>query len=231
MTLLPTNRGAAPFLRRLREKRASRRTRRQLLVAIKERLARREGIKLVVGAGPSLSVVGAAGTPYEGWILTDVTELNALDAAEWRALFPEASIDRILAEHVIEHWTEEQLRTFLKTVRPFLSARAKVRVAVPDGFHPDSSYIEAVKPGGTGRGSHDHKILYTHERLARVLEEAGWECDLLEYFDERGEFHMKPWDAGDGYVRRSALNDPRNQERPRSYTSVIADILPRAVGK
>lgn len=218
----------APFLRRLREKRASRRTRRQLLAAVKEKLARREGIKLVVGAGPSPTVVGAPGTPYEGWVLTDISELNALDAAEWRALFPEGSIERILAEHVIEHWTEEQLRTFLKTVRPFLSARAVVRIAVPDGFHPDPSYIAAVRPGGTGPGSDDHKVLYTHERLARVLTEAGWEHDLLEYFDEGGQFHMKPWEASEGYVRRSALNDPRNRERPRSYTSLIADIRPRA---
>jgi predicted SAM-dependent methyltransferase len=227
MPILPTTRGAAPFLRRLREKRASRRTRRQLLAAVKEKLARREGIKLVVGAGPSPSVVGAPGTPYEGWILTDVGELNALDAAAWRGLFPEASIDRILAEHVIEHWTEEQLRLFLKTVRPFLSAGAVARIAVPDGFHPDPSYIEMVRPGGTGRGSLDHKLLYTHELLARVLAEAGWECDLLEYFDEGGRFNMKPWDANEGYVRRSALNDPRNRERPHSYTSLIADIRPK----
>ncbi len=227
MSILPTTRGAVPLLRRLREKRASRRTRRQLLAAVKEKLARREGIKLVVGAGPSPVVVGAPGTPYEGWILTDISELNALDAAEWRGLFPEASIERILAEHVIEHWTEEQLRLFLKTVRPFLSARAVARIAVPDGFHPDPSYIEAVKPGGTGRGSDDHKILYTYERLAHVLTEAGWEYDLLEYFDEGGQFHMRPWEASEGYVRRSALNDPRNQERPQSYTSLIADIRPK----
>ncbi|HKQ53328.1 MAG TPA: hypothetical protein VJT74_13220 [Pyrinomonadaceae bacterium] len=214
-------------MRRLREKRASRRTRRQLLAAVKERLARGERLKLVVGAGPSPVVVGAPATPYEGWILTDITELNALDAAQWRALFPEAGIDRILAEHVIEHWTEEQLRLFLQTVRPFLSARASLRVAVPDGFHPDASYIEMVRPGGTGRGSHDHKILYTHERLTALLTGAGWECDLLEYFDASGQFHMKPWDSTDGYVRRSALNDPRNQERPRSYTSLIADIRPK----
>ncbi len=99
---------------------------------------------------------------------------------------------------------------------------------MPDGFHPDPSYIEEVKPGGFGRGSDDHKILYTHERLARVLAEAGWEYDLLEYFDGRGEFHMKPWDAADGYVRRSASNDPRNRERARSYTSLIADIRPKS---
>ena len=228
MSQLPTTRGAAPLLRRLREKRASRRKRRQILAAVQEKLARREGLKLVIGAGPSPSVVGAPVTPYEGWILTDVSELNALDAAEWRALFPEGSIERLLAEHVVEHWTEEQFHTFLKTVRPFLSARANVRIAMPDGFHPDSSYIEEVKPGGFGRGSDDHKILYTHDRLARVLTEAGWEYDLLEYFDERGEFHMKPWEPADGYVRRSALNDPRNRERPRSYTSLIADIRPKS---
>jgi predicted SAM-dependent methyltransferase len=228
MSLLPTTRGAAPLLRRLREKRASRRTRRQLLAAVRDKLARGEGLRLVVGAGPSPSVVGAPGTPYEGWILTDVRELNALDAAEWRGLFPEGSVDRILAEHVIEHWTEEQLRIFLKTARPFLSARGRVRVAVPDGFHPDSSYIEEVRPGGTGCGSDDHKVLYTYARLAQVLTDAGWDYDFLEYFDEGGRFRAKPWEASDGYVRRSAENDPRNRERPLSYTSLIVDTRPRA---
>jgi predicted SAM-dependent methyltransferase len=228
MSLLPTTRSSAAVLRGLREKLASRRARRQLLSEVKRKLTEREGLKLVIGAGPNGSPLGPAAAEYEGWILTDIIELNALDEREWRGLFPERSIDRILAEHVLEHWTEGELRIFLTNVRLFLSERGKIRVAVPDGFHPDPAYIEAVRPGGTGRGSDDHKVLYTYSRLAEVLADAGWDYDFLEYFDERGQFHMKPWEAGDGYIRRSALNDPRNKERPRSYTSLIVDIRPGA---
>ena len=36
------------------------------------------------------------------------------------------------------------------------------RIAVPDGFHTDPSYIENVKPGGTGEGSEDHKNLFNY---------------------------------------------------------------------
>ena len=194
-----------------------------------ERLAaRREPLKLIVGAGSSEPGVGQRDTPYEGWLATDVVALDALKRDEWAALFRGSGIQNILAEHVVEHWTPAQFTQFLGIVREFLAPGALVRIAVPDGFHPDPAYIEAVRPGGTGRGSDDHKVLYTYSRLAEVLTDAGWDYDFLEYFDEHGQFHMKPWEAGDGYVRRSALNDPRNKERPRSYTSLIVDIRPGA---
>jgi len=44
-----------------------------------------------------------------------------------------------------------------------------LRVAVPDGFHPNPGYIERVKPGGTGPGAGDHKILYTYRTLSAIL--------------------------------------------------------------
>ncbi len=49
--------------------------------------------------------------------------------------------------------------------------------------------------------------------------------NLLEYFDEAGNFHRSPWDASDGFVARSADYDPRNKEKPLSYTSLIVDAV------
>ncbi len=170
--------------------------------------------------------MGEPGTPYEGWLLTDVDSLDALRREEWAALFRPQSIQNILAEHVMEHLTEEQFLESLGVIRDFLAPGARVRVAVPDGFHPDPAYIEQVRPGGTGSGADDHKVLYTYSRMAKLLADAGWAYDFLEYFDERGEFHLKDWDKTDGFIRRSALNDPRNKERPQSYTSLIVDIRP-----
>lgn len=213
----------------LRNLRARRRTTklRGLLRAEVERLqAWRKPLKLVVGAGSSEPRVGEAGTPYEGWLLTDVDALDALRREEWAALFRPASIENILAEHVMEHLTEEQFLEFLNVIRDFLAPGARVRIAVPDGFHPDPAYIERVRPGGTGPGAADHKTLYTYARMVELLAGAGWRYDFLEYFDERGRFHIKPWDQRDGHIRRSALNDPRNRERPQAYTSLIVDLSP-----
>lgn len=213
-------------LRSLRARRHTSKLRGKLKAEVERLEARRAPLKLVVGAGSPVPRVGEAGTPYEGWLLTDVDALDALRREEWAALFRPRSIENILAEHVMEHLTEEQFLEFLGVVRDFLAPGARVRIAVPDGFHPDPAYIEQVRPGGTGPGADDHKTLYTYSRVAELLAGAGWRYDFLEYFDERGQFHMKPWDDRDGVIRRSALNDPRNRERPQSYTSLIVDIRP-----
>ncbi|HJU55864.1 MAG TPA: hypothetical protein VJ715_14870 [Pyrinomonadaceae bacterium] len=213
-------------IRNLRAKRHTTKLRGLLRAEVEKLQSRREPLKLVVGAGSREPRMGEAGTPYEGWLLTDVDALDALRREEWAALFRPQSIQNILAEHVMEHLTEEQFLAFLGVVRDFLAPGACVRVAVPDGFHPDPAYIEQVRPGGTGPGADDHKVLYTYSRMAELLADAGWDYDFLEYFDERGEFHLKDWDKTDGLIRRSALNDPRNKERPQSYTSLIVDIRP-----
>lgn len=213
-------------IRNLRAKRHTTKLRGLLRAEVLKLQTRRAPLKLVVGAGSPEPRMGEAGTPYEGWLLTDVDALDALRREEWAALFQPSSIQNILAEHVMEHLTEEQFLEFLGVIRDFLAPGARVRIAVPDGFHPDPAYIEQVRPGGIGPGADDHKVLYTYSRMAELLADTGWAYDFLEYFDERGEFHLKPWDKADGIIRRSALNDPRNKERPQSYTSLIVDIRP-----
>lgn len=181
--------------------------------------AKGEIVKLVVGAG---------GTHQEGWLTTDLPTLDALKRADWRRIFPPSSIHRILADHVIEHWTEDQFSLFLRIVEPFLSDQAVVRIAVPDGFHPDPSYIEHVKPGGIGAGADDHKVLYDHITMAHMLSKEQYSHELLEYFDEAGQFHRCSWRTSDGFVRRSAAYDQRNRRHPLSYTSLIVDAWPMA---
>jgi predicted SAM-dependent methyltransferase len=150
-----------------------------------------------------------------------------LNPAHWSYIFPQGSIDRILAEHVIEHWTEDDFRLFLRVVQPFLSEQGFIRIAVPDGFHPDPSYIDYVKPGGSGSGSDDHKVLYNYIAITRILSEEQYNYNLPEYFDEAGQFHCSPWEISDGFVERSADYDSRNKERSLSYTSLIIDVWPR----
>jgi len=172
-------------------------------------------------------VIGSASKSYEGWLNTDLPILDALNPAQWNYIFPRGSLDRILAEHVIEHWTEHEFRLFLRIIQPFLSEQGFTRIAVPDGFHPDPSYIDWVKPGGIGIGADDHKVLYNHIAITGVLSEEGYDHNLLEYFDEAGQFHCSPWEISDGFVARSADYDHRNKENPLSYTSLIVDAWPR----
>jgi len=172
-------------------------------------------------------VIGAGGILTEGWLVTDISVLNALELVDWLVAFPRASIDRILAEHVVEHWTQEELRRFLRIVRSFLSADGFVRVAVPDGFHPELSYRELVRPGGTGEGADGHKVFYDYLSLTDLVSQEHYCYRLLEHFDEKGQFHRSPYKIEDGPVRRSAEHDPRNRTCPLSYTSLILDVWPQ----
>jgi len=196
-----------------------RKIRRQWLLRkeVKRLRARGDMVKVVIGAGS---------VNYEGWLITDLPVLNALSSMDWWCTFPRSSIDRILAEHVVEHWTEGEFRLFLRIVRPFLSRKGFVRMAVPDGFHPDPSYIDYVKPGGSGNGADDHKVLYNYITMTSILSEEQYDYNLLEYFDELGQFHRLLWETNDGLVQRSADYDPRNKEYPLSYTSLIIDAWP-----
>ncbi len=203
-----------------------RRVQRELRREVKRLVQGAEAIKLIIGSGPNQDLVGAKGTNQEGWLITDVFTLDALDWTDWAAIFEPGQVSRIFAEHVIEHWTEGDFRKFLQITQRFVAPSGNIRIAVPDGFHPDPEYVAAVRPGGSGPGSDDHKVLYDYQRMTRILGEEGCEYDLLEYFDEQGAFHRKAWDAANGAVERSEHNDPRNQVRPLSYTSLIVDISP-----
>ena len=100
-----------------------------------------------------------------------------------------------------------------------------MRIAVPDGFHPDPAYITHVKPGGTGPGADDHKILDTYKSLQDILIQAGYKVELLEYFDEFRVFHQNDWDPKEGYVRRSKKINQRDIRDKLDYSSLIVDAI------
>jgi predicted SAM-dependent methyltransferase len=172
-------------------------------------------------------IVGASGVSQRGWIATEADFLNLLRESDWRRYFEERSIDAILAEHVWEHLSEEDGRLAAGLCFKYLKPGGYLRVAVPDGLHPDPAYIGNVRPGGSGDGALDHKVLYTHETLGTLFEDVGFDVALLEYFDERGDFHYSEWLAGDGRINRSRRFDRRNAEGGLRYTSIILDARKR----
>ena len=143
-------------------------------------------------------IIGAGQTRYAGWIATDVPSFDVRRCQDWARLFPPGSIDRMLAEHVFEHLTVEEFAEFLMAAKAYLSSIGRMRIAVPDGHHPDSDYISRVRPGGSGEGAFDHKVLYNFDIIGQLLHEKGYKFDLLEYFDEAGQFYRRPWSAADG---------------------------------
>lgn len=173
---------------------------------------------------PLKIVIGASGVSENGWVPSDINYLNLLNGDQWFSYFQENKIDALLAEHVWEHLSEEEGILAAKTCFKYLkNGTGYLRVAVPDGFSHNNKYIEYVRPGGNGYGAHDHKVLYTYKTLSDVFENAGFKVDLLEYFDENGVFHYKPWNKDDGMIFRSSRFDVRNTDKTLNYTSIILD--------
>ena len=172
---------------------------------------------------PVNMVVGSMFSLYKGWIHSDIETLNLLKKSDWEKYFEENSIDKILAEHVWEHLTEEEGKLAFQHCYTYLKPGGFLRVAVPDGYNPSEEYINYVKPGGTGNGADDHKILYNYKLMSGFLHEIGFTVKLLEYFDENGQFHKTPWKPEDGMIRRSADHDSRNRDGKLGYTSLIID--------
>lgn len=184
----------------------------------------RRMLKKATDAGePIQLVVGAGRTGYEGWISTNINSLNLLDAADWASTVGAIRLDRVLAEHVWEHLSPADGIIALRNVADHLKPGGRVRIAVPDGHHPDADYIAHVKPGGIGPGADDHKILYTAEILESAMREAGLVPEVLEHWDATGTFHAKEWDPADGKVVRSLKFDSRNAGGVLKYTSLIVD--------
>ena len=200
---------------------------------ILKRQRRRSRLKQAVAqatdAGALRIVVGASGVVPAGWISTDIDQLDLTVLADWQRYFADNSIDTILAEHVWEHLTPEQGLIAAQMCQRFLKPGGYLRAAVPDGCHSDPTYIDYVKPGGTGIGADDHKVLYTNESFSGLFQDAGFtNVDSLEYFDGDGEFHAADWQEADGMIHRSIRFDKRNQNGKPNYTSLIVDAVKRA---
>lgn len=195
-------------------KRLWRPIRRQLGIRRLQQAVRRPSVKIVVGA---------SGFFPAGWTPTEMDFMNLLRPRDWQRFFRPDSIDIILAEHVWEHLTPADGLAALRHCQHYLKKGGYIRIAVPDGYNPDPAYQAMVRPGGTGAGADDHKLLYNHELLARQMEQAGLTPRRLEYFDIHGHFHAEEWSRESGFIYRSRRFDPRNTPGHLGYTSLIMD--------
>lgn len=169
-------------------------------------------------------IFGAGTTKFEGWFATDVYYLDVTNRNDFLKYFSKKKIDKILAEHVLEHLTNNDLEKMIKNIKEFSSENINVRIAVPDGYHIDENYIKSVKPGGTGDGAESHINLFNYKSLSSLFKQEGFKPVLVEYWDESGNFHHNNLDIEYGFIERSFKYDPRNKNGKPNYTSLIIDF-------
>jgi predicted SAM-dependent methyltransferase len=171
-------------------------------------------------------IIGASHTMQNSWFSSDLPEIDITSIEKCSQYWKRNSKVAFLAEHVWEHLDEKSAESGAQCCFYFLKNKGRLRVAVPDGLHPNADYIEKVKPNGTGAGSEDHKVLYTIDSLSKIFRDAGFFIKPLEYWDAKGNFHRRPWNEDWGKINRSADNDSRNtEENPLCYTSIIIDCI------
>ena len=169
-------------------------------------------------------IIGSSGTFHDGWFATDFPEIDISSITQCEKYWKKNSKAAFLAEHVWEHLSKEEATKGAASCFYFLQKKGRLRIAVPDGNHPDPDYIDYVRPGGTGSGANDHKILFKIDSLTEIFEKVGFRVIPLEHWDNKSNFHKSEWDIKWGKVSRSAEFDPRNQSnKTLSYTSIIID--------
>ncbi len=186
---------------------------------------------------PTKIIVGAADTVQDGWHSLRHGELDITDARQWRRLFAPSSLNAILAEHVWEHLTIKEGIAAAHNCYEYLKAGGHVRVAVPDGYHPDALYKEWVRPNGSGErflqlfrsDEHTgHKVLFNYQLLSKILSDVGFRVQLIEGFDATGRFHRNALDERHGKIHRcsgSSWSSVLSVIVGAPYTSLIVDAV------
>lgn len=138
-------------------------------------------------------IIGSGGISSHGWLEIGKDSLNVMQRDYFARYWNTDTIHAFFAEHVWEHLSEDEAEKANVNCFEFLKSGGRLQIAVPDGFHPDPEYIELVRPGGTGAGADDHKVLYNYRTLTELLKNTGFEVQLLEYWDENAKFHFNEW--------------------------------------
>jgi len=170
-------------------------------------------------------IIGAGSVTQCGFISLQESDLDITDAQQWVQLFEPDSITAIVAEHVFEHLTFSEGLQAARNCHRFLKRGGTLRIAVPDGFHPDERYIEWVRPG-TGYNGDDHKVLFDYRSLAALMKRAGFHLDYKEFWNEQGELYTEQMEDERGQMRRTSQDFWAKLLSVRvgaDYTSLVID--------
>ena len=195
---------------------------------------RRQQIKIPITLRiPVKVILGAAMTNQVGWYSTNQQWLDIASAKDWEQIFQgKMLLINVLAEHVFEHLTEEETKRALRLIKLHMLPGGRIRIAVPDGYHPDSTYIRHVGVSGIGADAADHKQLLNSDKLCSYLKETGFVPEILEGYLSNGELVQKPIDLSGGEIIRSRSNSKTMKGRAGwdfedANTSLIVDgVIP-----
>ena len=206
---------------------AIRRTRRKVRQAFTRRFGPEQFRQAFLATPTPRLVIGAARRFDPDWIPSEQCYLDLLKPEQWTSFMAPSSVDAMLAEHVWEHLTPAEGLAAARVCYHHLKPGGYLRLAVPDGYNPDPVYHEWVRVGGEGQGQrgNGHKVLYTYHTITDLLEQAGFQIKLYEYFTEAGDFRYHHWDRAGGTIRRSLRYDPRNQHGQLGFTSIVLDAV------
>jgi len=176
--------------------------------------------KEVSSASPLKVMLGAGPYKHDGWLQTDKEILDVTSPEDWSILFEPGSIDSLLSEHMLEHLSEDEARSALAECYRYLKPAGLFRLAVPDGYRRDPTYVKEVAPPADG-----HKMLYNIDSLTALLQSVGFATTPLEYFDAQERFHAVSWNEKEGMIMRSIRFDTQQafQRDGLFYTSLIVD--------
>jgi len=191
---------------------------------------RRQSIRVPVAFGkPVKIIIGAAMTHQAGWHSTNQQWLDIVREDHWQRVFRgKALLTHVLAEHVFEHLTANETREALRLVALHMRPDGHIRIAVPDGYHPDPVYLLHVGIAGVGADAEDHKQLLNCDLLMKYLSEAGFTPELQEGYRDNGELVQRSMTEENGLVIRSRSNSKAKASRVGwdfvdAQTSLVVD--------
>ena len=175
-------------------------------------------------------IVGAALTNQKGWFSTNEEWLDISKAEHWNRLFnSKKRVKRVLAEHVFEHLTIDEMRNTLRLIFVNMVSGGSLRIAVPDGNNPNSEYRKHCGINGIGADASDHKQFLTYELLSKEVERTGFHHNLIEGYLENKELVLKKFNNNLGRVIRSRSNKnirPKDGwDFPDANSSLIVDCI------
>ena len=152
-------------------------------------------------------ILGAALTNQKGWFSTNEDWLDICKEDHWKRLFnSKQRIKRVLAEHVFEHLTLDEMRNAINLIYKNMVLGGSLRIAVPDGNNPNQEYRNHCGINGIGIDVSDHKQFITFELLRDEVERIGFKCHLIEGYLKNKKLISTPFNSELGEVIRSRSN-------------------------
>ena len=152
-------------------------------------------------------ILGAALTKQKGWFSTNEEWFNIVQKTHWERLFnSKKRVKRVLAEHVFEHLTLDEMRKALNLIYKNMVYGGSLRIAVPDGNNPNQEYRNHCGINGIGADASDHKQFITFELLSHEVEKIGFKFKLKEGYMQNNKLISEKINFELGTVMRSRRN-------------------------